>query len=37
MTTVLVGSARPRQIFFVDGVASRAFSVLFCSGTVGSD
>jgi hypothetical protein len=37
MTIVLAGSARLRQIFFVYGVASRAVSVRFCSGTVRSD
>jgi hypothetical protein len=37
MTTVLAGSARPRQTFFVDGMALRAVSVRFYSGTVRSD
>jgi hypothetical protein len=37
MTTVLAGSARLRQTFFVDGVASRAVSVCFYSRTVRSD
>jgi hypothetical protein len=32
MITILAGSARPRQTFFVAGVASRAVSLLFCSG-----
>jgi hypothetical protein len=31
MTTVLARSARPRQTFFVAGVASRTVSVRFCS------
>jgi hypothetical protein len=34
MTTIFSGSARLRQTFFVVGVASRAVSVTFCSGTV---
>jgi hypothetical protein len=37
MTTILFGSARPRQTFFVVGVASRAVSVRFYSGMVRSD
>jgi hypothetical protein len=36
MTTVSSGSARPRQTFFVTGVALRAVSVRFCSGMVRS-
>jgi hypothetical protein len=36
MTTVLAGSARPRQTFFVAGVVSRVVSVHFCSGMVRS-
>jgi hypothetical protein len=37
MTTVLAGSARPRQTFFVDGMASRAVSVCFYSEMVRSN
>jgi hypothetical protein len=37
VTTILARSARLRQIFFVDGLASRAVSVRFYSRTVRSD
>jgi hypothetical protein len=37
MTTILVGSARLRQTFFVTGVASKAISMRFYSGMVRSD
>jgi hypothetical protein len=37
MTTVLAGLARPRQTFFVAGVAPWAVSVRFYSGMVRSD